>query len=56
VIVGAQAWKSEQELRFLKAGSTRGTRPGRGTIIQLEYVPYSMLVSLIRGARAVLFP
>ena len=57
VIVGAQAWKSEQELRMLGADSIRGQQLGVGTrIIKLEYAPYSVLVNLIRGAKAVLFP
>ncbi|MBB2175154.1 glycosyltransferase family 4 protein [Gluconacetobacter johannae] len=50
VIVGAMAWKSEAELRFLE----RGVATGR--IRQLEYLPASMLMALIRGARAVVFP
>jgi glycosyltransferase involved in cell wall biosynthesis len=58
VIVGAQAWHAEKELRLVAGheramGQTMG--PGR-RIVQLEYVPLSLLVSLIRGARAVLFP
>ncbi|ACI50454.1 glycosyl transferase group 1 [Gluconacetobacter diazotrophicus PA1 5] len=50
VIVGAMAWKSEAELRFL----ARGVSTGR--IRQLEYLPTPLLMALIRGARAVLFP
>lgn len=52
VIVGAQAWKSEDQLRLLKNKSVRGN----SHIIQLSYAPLAMLVSLIRGARAALFP
>lgn len=63
VIVGAQAWKSEQELRMLDDdhikslitdahGETRAKR----RVIQLNYAPFPMLVSLIRGAKATLFP
>ncbi len=60
VIVGARAWKSEGELSLLKSAEIRarlqaGERRGR-EIHRLEYVPYSLLVSLIRGAKAVLFP
>ncbi|WP_284948090.1 glycosyltransferase family 4 protein [Acidisoma cladoniae] len=50
VLVGAMAWKSEGELRFLK----RGTDSGQ--IVHLEYLPEPVLMGLIRGARAVLFP
>jgi len=62
VIIGAQAWKSEDELRMLRMGEGRaGNRAaqwdGPGSkIVWLEYVPFQMLVNLIRGARAVLFP
>ena len=59
VIVGAQAWKSEQELALLAAQEVRAKlRRGRsgGKIVKLEYAPFALLVSLIRGAKAVLFP
>jgi glycosyltransferase involved in cell wall biosynthesis len=62
VIVGAQSWKSEQELQLLDAQEMRKElRPGQrrrkgGTIVKLEYAPFALLVSLIRGAKAVLFP
>jgi glycosyltransferase involved in cell wall biosynthesis len=59
VIVGAQAWKSKRELRLLEAGGAMlndlGNTSRRG-VIRLSYVPFSLLVSLIRGARAALFP
>lgn len=62
VIVGAQAWKSEQELRLLyddhiKSLITHGseTRVKR-RVIQLDYAPFPLLISLIRGAKATLFP
>jgi glycosyltransferase involved in cell wall biosynthesis len=62
VIVGKKAWKSEQELRLLfddhirwlaQEGSALRTRH---KIVLLDYAPFRLLVSLIRGARAVLFP
>lgn len=61
VIVGAQAWKAEQELKLLgDTGSVYGSferrRGARKRIIQLPYAPFALLVSLIRGARAALFP
>lgn len=52
VIVGAQAWKSKDQLQLLKNESLRSDK----RIIQLSYAPFSLLVSLIRGARAALFP
>jgi glycosyltransferase involved in cell wall biosynthesis len=62
VIVGAQAWKSEQELRLLNEDHIKSlvtigaeTRVKR-RIIQLDYAPFPLLVSLIRGAKATLFP
>jgi glycosyltransferase involved in cell wall biosynthesis len=62
VIVGKRAWKSEEELRLLyddhvkylvQEGSILRTRH---RIMMLDYVPFRLLVNLIRGARAVLFP
>ncbi|WP_135466074.1 glycosyltransferase family 4 protein [Crenalkalicoccus roseus] len=62
VIVGKKAWKSEQELRLLfddhirylvQEGDSLRTRH---RIMLLDYAPFRLLVGLIRGARAVLFP
>lgn len=50
VIVGAMAWKTEGELRFLQ----RGIDLGR--IVHLEYLSHFMLMALVRNARALLFP
>jgi glycosyltransferase involved in cell wall biosynthesis len=61
VVVGAQAWKSEQELALLGAEKVRAQivpkqqQPAR-KVVQLEYAPFPLLVSLIRGAKATLFP
>lgn len=62
VIVGAQAWKSEQELRLMDKDHLH-TRVLIGNetrvkkkIHMLEYAPFNLLVSLIRGAKATLFP
>jgi glycosyltransferase involved in cell wall biosynthesis len=62
VIVGAQAWKSEDELRLLYDDNIRSlvqvdnvTRV-RNKVIQLSYASFPLLVSLIRGAKATLFP
>lgn len=62
VIVGAQAWKSEEELRLLNDDHITFRRTIENDqftmrrVIQLPYAPFSLLVSLIRGARATLFP
>ncbi|WP_260929707.1 glycosyltransferase family 4 protein [Novosphingobium sp. 9] len=55
LIIGAQAWKSEQELKVLQQEGEVGKK-ARKRVVQLPYVPFSMLVTLIRGARGVLFP
>lgn len=62
VIVGAQAWKSEDELKLLYDDNIRSLiQVGNETrvkkkVIQLSYVPFPLLVSLIKGAKATLFP
>jgi len=62
VIVGAQAWKSEEELKLLYDDNIRAlVHIGNETrvkkkVIQLSYVPFPLLVSLIRGAKATVFP
>lgn len=62
VIVGAQAWKSEQELRLLYDDHIRSLiTDGRETrvkrrVVRLDYAPFPLLVSLIRGAKATMFP
>jgi glycosyltransferase involved in cell wall biosynthesis len=62
IIVGAQAWKSKQELRLLNDTANgllfdaeQGGLSRKG-IIRLSYLPFSLLISLIRGAKAALFP
>jgi len=61
VIVGAQAWKAEQELRLLDDHIKSLVQYGSETrvkrkVIRLEYAPFPLLVSLIRGAKATFFP
>jgi glycosyltransferase involved in cell wall biosynthesis len=62
VIVGAQAWKSEQELRLLVDDNIRSLiQIGPETqvkrrIVRLDYVTFPQLVNLIRGATAIVFP
>jgi glycosyltransferase involved in cell wall biosynthesis len=62
VIVGKQAWKSDEELKLLFDDHIRyieqdGLRlVTKRRVILLDYAPFRLLVSLIRGAKAVLFP
>lgn len=62
VIVGAQAWKADEEMRLVDderlSFFDRSDRyiVKRKRIVQLSYAPFSLLVSLIRGAKAALFP
>ena len=68
VICGRQAWDAERELALLyeddvserdKEGRLRGRilkRKLRNRIILIDYAPFRLLVSLVRGAKAVLFP
>jgi glycosyltransferase involved in cell wall biosynthesis len=63
VIVGKKAWKSEEELRLISDNEhvryllTNGNiTERRFRILQIDYASFPLLVSLIRGAKAVLFP
>ncbi|WP_304271970.1 glycosyltransferase family 4 protein [Brevundimonas naejangsanensis] len=55
VIIGGRAWLDEGETALLNQVKRDGG-PSAERIRQYEYMPFSMLVSLIRGARATLFP
>lgn len=63
VIVGKKAWKSEEELRLISDNNhiryllTNGNiTERRFRVLQIDYASFPLLVSLIRGAKAVLFP
>ncbi len=56
VLVGKRAWKSEQQLRMLSLVGGGGVLSAEGRVRRLDYVPADMLIALVRGARAVLFP
>jgi glycosyltransferase involved in cell wall biosynthesis len=62
LIVGKLAWKSDQELRILNDDATSylekiGTLTyRRRRIFRVDYAPFPLLVSLIKGAKCVLFP
>ncbi len=58
VIVGAQAWSSKREQQLLMALGSQATLGGQGPrkVLHLDYVSFQLLIILIRGARAVVFP
>lgn len=62
VVVGARAWKSENELRLINDTTNRfleqigNVTVTRDKIRQFGYAPFPLLVNLIRGAKAVTFP
>jgi len=63
VVVGKKAWKSEEELRLISDNDhvrylrTNGNiTERRFRVLQVDYASFPLLVSLIRGAKAVLFP
>lgn len=55
VIVGGRAWLDEGETALLNQVMRDGG-PSAERIRRYEYMPFSLLVSLIRGAKATLFP
>ncbi len=55
VVVGGRAWLDEPETALMNQVLTDGRRSA-DRIRRYEYLPFSMLLSLIRGARATLFP
>jgi glycosyltransferase involved in cell wall biosynthesis len=63
VIVGKKAWKSDEELRLLFENehvryllTQNGVTQTRHRVQLVDYASFPLLVSLIRGAKAVLFP
>jgi glycosyltransferase involved in cell wall biosynthesis len=62
LIVGKRAWKHEQELRILNEDATSFQEQvgsliyRRHRIFLIDYAPFPLLVSLIKGAKCVLFP
>ncbi|TFW13542.1 glycosyltransferase family 1 protein [Brevundimonas intermedia] len=55
VLIGGKAWLDEGETALLNQVKRDGG-PSADRIRQYEYMPFSMLISLIRGAKATLFP
>ncbi len=62
VILGKLAWKSDEEMRLLNEDVVRyleridNITVTRRRIMHIDYAPFPLLVSLIRGAKSVLFP
>lgn len=57
VIVGGIGWKSEEELIMLDVLEKLHQSSGRlHRIIKIDYLPQALLINLIRGAKATLFP
>ena len=55
VIVGAEAWHADRELKLL--GTAHGRKlPGVDRIRRIDYVPRTLLTDLVHGAKACLFP
>ncbi|PWR18229.1 glycosyltransferase family 4 protein [Zavarzinia compransoris] len=52
VIVGSEAWSADHELAMLQNDAVRDS----GRIKRIQYVPFDLLLTLIRGARSVVFP
>lgn len=55
IIVGSTGWRSDQELRMLRGGAGTSLKAAR-QIRQIDYLPRRLLLDLVQGARAVLFP
>lgn len=55
VLIGGRAWLDEGETALLGQVKRDGG-PNADRIRQYEYMPFSLLISLIRGAKATLFP
>ncbi len=62
MLLGKTAWKAGEELRFLNEGSNRYLEQldnltfTRDRVRRFDYAPFPLLVSLIRGAKALVFP
>lgn len=55
ILIGGPAWLADGETALL-AQVKRDGGPNADRIRQYEYMPFSLLISLIRGAKATLFP
>lgn len=61
-IVGPTGWQSSNELRFFNALSEKAGKQGAESstlgskLLRFEFVPLALLVALIKGAKATVFP
>jgi glycosyltransferase involved in cell wall biosynthesis len=55
VLVGGRSWLDEGETALLAQVKRDGV-PAAGRILQYDYMSFPLLISMIRGAKAVLFP
>ncbi len=55
VIVGSRGWRSEGELGLLNAERWNGLNISN-RILRLDYMPETLLMTVVRGARLVAFP
>jgi glycosyltransferase involved in cell wall biosynthesis len=56
VIVGRRVWGSEEELRLLQRDELQPLKSTFKNIRRIDYLPRSLLLRLVRGAKAVAFP
>lgn len=56
IVVGGDGWLEEDELALLKQARRDDRQGFRKRIRVWKHLPFSMLVQLVRGARATLFP
>ena len=55
VVVGARAWMADQEVGFMENLIAEGVGAGQ-RLHRYDHLPRNLLMSLVRGARAVAFP
>lgn len=55
IVVGGKGWLEEDEVALMHAYRARG-KAARKRIRTFDHLPFSLLVSLIRGARGTIFP
>lgn len=55
IVVGGKGWLEEDEMALMKAHRRQG-KAARRRIRRFDHLPFSLLVSLIRGARGTVFP
>jgi len=59
VLAGAPGWQNAEELRLLRTSEQSDPQNGRriaARVIRLEHLPRPLLLRLMRGAKAVVFP